>query len=110
METKTYEKDEVSVVALIGNLDTSTSPEAEAKVNELLDGGVRKMVIDLEKTDYLSSSGLRVFLGAAKRMMANGGKVVLCNPNELVMEILQHSGFDSILEIKTSLEEALESM
>ena len=110
MEIKNYEKDEVSVVELIGNLDTSTSPEAEAKVNELLDGGARKMVIDLEKTDYLSSSGLRVFLGAAKRMMANGGKVALCNPNALVMEILQHSGFDSILDIKTTLEEALESM
>ena len=110
MEIKNYEKDEVSVVALIGNLDTSTSPEAEAKVNELLDGGARKMVIDLEKTDYLSSSGLRVFLGAAKRMMASGGKVVLCNPNSLVKEILEHSGFDSIIEIKPSLDEALERL
>ena len=110
MEIKNYEKDEVSVVELIGNLDTSTSPEAEAKVNELLDGGARKMVIDLEKTDYLSSSGLRVFLGAAKRMMASGGKVVLCNPNSLVKEILEHSGFDSIIEIKPSLDEALERL
>lgn len=108
MEIKNYEKDEVSVVELIGNLDTSTSPEAEAKVNELLDAGARKMVINLGQIDYLSSSGLRVFLGAAKRMMASGGKVVLCNPNSLVKEILEHSGFDSIIEIKPSLDEALE--
>jgi len=110
MEIKTHEIDDVLVVNLIGNLDTSTSPEAEAKINELLDTGTSKMVINLEQIDYLSSSGLRVFLGAAKRMMANGGSVALCNPNALVMEILQHSGFDSIIVIKPSMEEALESM
>ena len=110
MEIKTHEMDDVKVVDLIGNLDTSTSPQAEARINELLDAGTSKMVINLEQIDYLSSSGLRVFLRAAKRMMANGGSVALCNPNALVMKILQHSGFDSILDIKTSLKEALELM
>ena len=110
MEVKIHEKEGVSIVDLIGNLDTSTSPDAESKINDLLDTGASKLVINLEKTDYMSSSGLRVFLGAAKRMMASGGKVVLCSPNELVSEILQHSGFDTILDIKPSLEEALNSM
>ena len=110
MEIKTHEMNDIRVVDLIGNLDTSTSPDAEAKINELLDAGASKLVINLEKIDYLSSSGLRVFLGAAKRMMASGGKVVLCNPNALVSEILQHSGFDTILEIKASLEEAVKNM
>ena len=110
MEVKIYEKDGVSIVDLTGNLDTSTSPDAESKINALLDTGVSKLVINLEQTAYMSSSGLRVFLGAAKRMMASGGKVALCNPNALVSEILQHSGFDSIITIKPSLEEAVESM
>jgi anti-sigma B factor antagonist len=110
MEIKTHEMNDIRVVDLIGNLDTSTSPEAESSINQLLDDGTKKMVINLEKIDYLSSSGLRVFLGAAKRMMATGGKVALCNPNNLVMEILQHSGFDSIIDIKATLDEAVESM
>jgi anti-anti-sigma factor len=110
MEIRTHEKNNVSVLELIGNLDTSTSPEAESKVNELLDSGVTKLVINLEKTDYLSSSGLRVFLGAAKKAMAIGGKVALCSPNTLVKEILQHSGFDSIIDIRYSLEEAVQNM
>lgn len=110
MEIKTHEMNDIRVVDLIGNLDTSTSPDAEAKINELLDVGISKLVINLEKIDYLSSSGLRVFLGAAKRMMASGGSVALCSPNALVMEILQHSGFDSILDIKPTLEEAVKGM
>ena len=110
MEIKTHEMNDVRVVDLIGNLDTSTSPDAEAKINELLDAGASKLLINLGKIDYLSSSGLRVFLGAAKRMMASGGSVALCSPNTLVMEILQHSGLDAFLEIKPSLDEAVNSM
>lgn len=108
MEIETNEIDGVQVVDLIGKLDTITSPDAETKINELLNAGAQKMVINLERIDYLSSSGLRVFLGAAKKMMATGGKVALCNPNALVSEILQHSGFDTILEIKPTLKEALQ--
>lgn len=109
MEIKTNEVDGVQIVDLIGKLDTVTSPEAEAKINELLTAGAQKMVLNLEGIDYLSSSGLRVFLGAAKKMMATGGKVVLCNPNSLVKEILHHSGFDTIIGVESSLEEAINS-
>jgi anti-sigma B factor antagonist len=110
MEIKTHEKEDVKVVDLIGNLDTATSPEAEASINELLEAGTTRLVINLEKTDYMSSSGLRVFLGTTKKLMASGGKVVLCNPNSLVNEILEHSGFNTIIEIKPTLDDALESV
>ena len=110
MEILIRDEGPVKIVELVGRLDTTTSPDADAEIDKLILAGAGNIAINLEKLEYLSSSGLRVFLGGVKRMMANGGKVALCNPNALVMEILQHSGFDSILDIKTTLEEALESM
>lgn len=109
LEIKIKEIDDVVVVDCNGTLDTNTSPEAEAQINESLEKGTKKMIIDLENTKYVSSAGLRVFLATAKRIMANSGGMILSRPNEIVKDILQVSGFNTIIEVKPSLEEALKA-
>ena len=101
------EKEGVVIVNLEGNLDTNTAPEAEAKIDESLAAGTAKIVINLENTKYVSSAGLRVFLATAKKMTAAGGAVKLCSPNVVVQEILDISGFSTILDVKGTEEEAL---
>ena len=107
LEVNTNEVNEVVIVKLIGNLDTNTAPDAEAKINSWLEKSTQKMVINLEETKYVSSAGLRIFLATAKKMTASGGVVKLCSPNEVVQEILDISGFSSILDVKKTEEEAL---
>jgi len=101
------EKDAVVIVNLVGNLDTNTAPDAEAKINESLAAGTSKMVINLAETKYVSSAGLRVFLATAKKMTAAGGAVKLCAANEVVKEILDISGFSTILDVKGTEDQAL---
>ena len=110
MEIKIKEINEVMVVGIEGKLDTSTSPEAEAEIGKLLDDGQKKIIINLENLNYLSSSGLRVFLGTAKKLMATGGTVKLCCPNDVVKDILDISGFSTILDVRNTEEEALNEM
>ena len=100
-------KENVVIVNLVGNLDTNTAPDAEAVINESLAAGTSKMVINLEETKYVSSAGLRVFLATAKKMTAAGGAVKLCCPNEVVKEILDISGFSTILDVKDTEEQAV---
>ena len=107
LEVKTNELNDVVVVELLGNLDTNTAPKAEAEINTWLEKGAKKMVINLEQTNYVSSAGLRIFLATAKKMTASGGAVKLCAPNEVVQEILDISGFSSILDVRGSEEDAL---
>lgn len=107
LELKSSEKNGVTVFDLVGNLDTNTAPEAEAAINDKLASGVSKIVLNLEKTNYVSSAGLRVFLATAKKMTASGGAVKLCCANEVVQEILDISGFSTILDVKESEEQAL---
>ncbi len=68
------------------------------------------MVINLEETKYVSSAGLRIFLATAKKMTAREGAVKLCCPNEVVQEILDISGFSTILDVKKTEEEALAAL
>ena len=83
-------------VALEGRLDTLTAPELEDFVNNSYDGeGV--LTINCEKLVYLSSAGLRILLVAHKK---SGGRMKLTKVCELVMEVIQMTGFYDILEIE----------
>ena len=93
---KTIEN-ETANVALEGRLDTVTAPDLEKTLKEILPG-LKSLVFDFEKLDYISSAGLRVLLSAQKAMNALGGMQVK-NVNETVMEIFEVTGFSDILTI-----------
>ena len=93
-----------------GRLDTSNSPEAEQGLMEHVDAGELKIVMDFAKTDYISSAGLRVLLKTAKVLKAKGGNIALCHANEQIAEVLQISGFTSLINCFDSLEEAIENV
>jgi anti-sigma B factor antagonist len=107
MEINVIEKQGVSVVNLSGNLDTNTAPDAEVEINNCLEKGTLKMVVNLEGAKYVSSAGLRIFLATSKKMKISGGVVKFCCANEVVQEILDISGFSTILDIRKTEEEAL---
>jgi len=110
LEVKTKKISDVVVFDLAGNLDTNTAPNAEAEINSFLDKGVTKMIINLENTRYVSSAGLRIFLATAKKITAVGGVVKLCGANDVVQEILDISGFSTILDVRNTEEEALNAI
>ncbi len=85
-------------IALEGRLDTSTSPTLSKELDTCLDG-VQTLVFDLTDLEYISSSGLRVFLSAQKAMNKKGSMIVK-NASEMVMEIFDITGFVDILTIE----------
>lgn len=110
LEVNANEVNDVVIVKLLGSLDTNTAPDAETEINKWLENGALKMIINLEQTNYVSSAGLRIFLATAKKITASTGAVKLCCPNEVVQEILDISGFSTILDVKKTEEEALASI
>ncbi len=83
---------------LEGRLDTTTSPQLEAELSASLDG-VKQLTLDLQQLAYLSSAGLRVILGAQKRMNKQG-QMVVRHVNETIMEVFEVTGFVDILTIE----------
>jgi anti-sigma B factor antagonist len=98
----------VKVVDVFGKLNTGTSPEAEAFLNELIDEGANNFVLNLEELDFIASTGLRVILATGKKVSANGGKLVICNPNPTVGDVLRMSGFDKMFNVFATEDEALQ--
>jgi anti-sigma B factor antagonist len=85
-------------IYLEGRLDTTTAPELEEELKTALDD-VTELTVDLGKLDYMSSAGLRVMLSTQKRMNRQGSMTVV-NVNDVLMEIFEVTGFDTILDIK----------
>ena len=61
MEIVVNEIGDVTVVRITGNLNTETTPEAQSQLQQIIENGAKKLVIDFEKLDYISNSGLRLF-------------------------------------------------
>lgn len=92
-----------------GRLDSNNYTEASTLVKDEIEGGENRVIFDFSKTDYISSSGLRVILQAAK-LVHSKGRVVLCNANEQTREVLEISGFLDIIKYCDSLQEAISAV
>ena len=87
-----------AVLALKGKLDTTTAPELDKTINEII-SDIKELVFDFADLEYISSAGLRVLLSAQKAMNARG-EMKLKNVGETVMEIFEVTGFSDILTIE----------
>jgi anti-anti-sigma factor len=90
MDIKKNFADGKLVLKPIGRIDTVTAPELAKMV--ILDN-VKELEFDLSEVDYISSAGLRIFLGSQQKMTASGGKMVLSGVRPIVKEIFDIVGF-----------------
>ena len=110
MEINEERKTDMVILGLTGKLDATTAKTFEDKILAEIDSGDRRFVIDLSHLEYVSSSGLRVFLLAAKRLHSAGGKIVLCSLKEHVRQVFDLAGFSSLLSVYGSRDEALKAL
>jgi anti-anti-sigma factor len=108
MEITIHASNDVKIVQFDGELETNTSHDAEVCLNKLLDEGVKKILVDFKKLDYISSAGLRVLLATAQKLQAGNGVLRVCNLNETVQEVFDISGFSTILSVFKTETEALD--
>ena len=107
MNITTRTLNDVTVVAIAGSLDSNTAPAAQQAVDGIIAGGARKVLVDCTALDYISSAGLRVMLGAAKRLKGAGGELRLFGLNQAVREVFDISGFSTILRVFRTEADAL---
>lgn len=81
-----------------GRVDTTNAKEFEEIITNSLDG-VKKLIMDFESLEYISSAGLRVMLMAIKKMKKQGSMAVT-NANEMVKEIFEVTGFSDLVEVE----------
>jgi anti-anti-sigma factor len=97
------------VLELRGRLDTISSDGLRSEIEGLMERGERQLVLDFSGLNYVSSSGLRVLLMAAKRVKAVNGKLALVSLNDQNQAVFEIAGFSSVFTVYPSQEEALDS-
>ena len=83
-----------------GRLDTPVAVKAQQEIVPLLENADKTITLDCKDLEYISSSGLRLFLTIRKEAQAKGGKVVIININEEIKKVFMMTGFFNLFEIK----------
>lgn len=100
MEISSKKTDGKTVVELKGYLDTVSAEEFQNFVNEMPADDTQDVAVDCTGLEYISSSGLRVFITLLKKAQKNGGKVEVHNLNSTVREIFDMTDFSSLFGLK----------
>ncbi len=97
MKLTTSNENKVCTLFIEGSIDAVTSNELEKCIEENV-SGCEKMILDMEKVDYISSAGLRVVIGASRSMGKDN--LILRNLADNVMEIFRLTQFSKVLNIE----------
>ena len=88
---------ELVTLEITGRIDTTTAPNLQSVVNELSEY-TKELVFNMSGVEYISSAGIRVLLGAYKKMNTNQGIMRIEKANDMVREVFEMTGLLELLE------------
>ncbi|GII66726.1 anti-sigma factor antagonist [Sphaerisporangium siamense] len=109
MQLRTELRDDVTIIALEGSLDSRTAPQVQQEIEALFpDHGL--VLLDLSGTSYMSSAGLRVLLLVYRRAQAGTARLALTGVPDEVREIMAATGFLDFFTVAGSVEDGVKAL
>ncbi len=109
LDVETATQNGASVITLRGEIDVYTAPRLRQTLIDLVDSGVTNIVVDMEKVDFLDSTGLGVLVGGLKRVKDKDGSLKLVATQDRILKIFDITGLARVFPIFGSLPDALTS-
>jgi anti-sigma B factor antagonist len=103
----TRHEDGHTIIEVGGEIDVYTAPKLRDKITELVGNGNYNLVIDMEKVDFLDSTGLGVLVGGLKKVRAHDGSMRLICNQERLLKIFRITGLAKVFAIHGSQADAL---
>jgi anti-sigma B factor antagonist len=100
VQVSTEVRDGVGFIAVVGEVDGSTSAELRDAFLAVLGDGARDLVIDCAELTFIDSSGLGALITANRAASLQFGSVTIRNPSAMVLRLLEITGLDSRLVIE----------
>lgn len=83
---------------LEGRLDTAASMQFANDMQPLLDNADKHILLDCEKLEFISSSGLRLFLSLRKATISKGGDITITGVSSEIKQVFTITGFYSLFK------------
>ena len=107
LSLETRHEDGNTIIEVGGEIDVYTAPKLRDKITELVGNGNYHLVIDMEKVDFLDSTGLGVLVGGLKKVRAHDGSMRLICNQERLLKIFRITGLAKVVAIHSSQADAL---
>jgi|WetSurMetagenome_2_1015567.scaffolds.fasta_scaffold340759_2 anti-sigma B factor antagonist len=107
MDIRFDQENDIIIVNLHGKLETNTVDNLELELSQYMDVHELKVLCDLSALDYFSSAGMQLLLKLAQNIKENNGHIVFCSPQDFIREAFDIVGFNRILQIVDTREDAL---
>jgi anti-sigma B factor antagonist len=98
-----------TVVEVSGEIDVYTAPRLRETLVNLVDAGNYRLIVDMERVEFLDSTGLGVLVGGLKRVRAHDGGIDLVCTQGRILRIFRITGLSKVFNIYDTVEEALAS-
>lgn len=97
MELNIVSNNGTAYITVSGRLNNTYAAEFEAALNDIKE---KDIVMDFSSLEYISSAGLRVLLAVLKRAEQEEGSLIIKNPNPMVVETFEMTGFINMITIE----------
>ena len=106
LSLNTSTQGQYEVLAVGGEIDVYTAPRLRERLIDLVNQGHHHLVVDVEKVEFLDSTGLGVLVGGLKRVRANGGRLAIVCTQERLLKIFRITGLEKVFGIYGSVGDA----
>jgi anti-sigma B factor antagonist len=102
-----YNKDGIEVVDVEGEIDVYTAPRLRELLIDLVNKNNYQLVVNMEKVEFLDSTGLGVLVGGLKRVRAHDGSLDLVCTQERILKIFRITGLTKVFGIHETVDDAI---
>lgn len=105
----------VATLRLTGSVDANTQGQLEDKAKEAIDGGAEYLLIDMSGVSYLGSAGMRA-VHAITNMLSpedpgmRSDRLKIVSPSDAAGRVLKTLGFDTVIGVHGSIDEAVAAL
>lgn len=103
LEIRVDETNGIVTVFLVGEIDAYTVSELQEIMDAIVEEKKPNIIVDLEKVNYIDSTGVGMFIGTLKSVKEYDGKLQLLNMQDRVYRLFQITGLTEVMDVKAAI-------
>lgn len=110
MTVTTRHEDQVSILAMNGQINLYNLPELKTQIQQELAKGIKSLVFDMENVGYIDSSGIGVLVASATSLKNAGGRLALSGLQNVIRKTFEITKLDHFFEIYPTVTESINAL